>query len=166
MTLILPDDFSAAKQPHVSNSMVHISGVSEDLVTSHARDVFHSATSCAPSIHAPNKNPQFCGKFAMPFADSLLEHGIVDSHNLSFSLVVLSKMKPTFVVCTDGKSYRCRLTHDSCRIMMEHHPESVGIVGPTSKGQSYSFKSTQIAGEETASSITVHKSGTLQYQGI
>lgn len=49
--------------------------------------------------------------------------------------------------------------------MINHHPFTVGIVGPTSRRQSYSFKSVEIAGDGTASSITVHKSGALQHQG-
>lgn len=153
-------------QPHVSNGMVHMSGIGKQEIINHAAIHFNETDHGKPSITTPCKNPQLHGKFAIPLADSLISHSLVNSSQVSFNLVVFSQMQPIFTVCNEHGTYRCRLTHNSCRIMCATCPENIGIVGPTSSGQSYSFRSRNIiGGSGTGPCLTVHISGTLQYQG-
>ena len=153
-------------QPHVSNGMVHLSGIGKQEVADHAAKYFNETDNGKPSVTTPCKNPQLHGKFAIPLADSLIYHKLINSSQASFNLVVFSQMQPIFTVCNEHGTYRCRLTHNSCRIMYGTCPENVGIVGPTSSGRSYSFRSKDIVGSSgTGPCSTVHVSGTLQYQG-
>lgn len=152
-------------QPHISNGMVHLTNVTEADVVNHATTEFIKTSDGFPSIRTPHKNPQLCGKFAIPLADSLVSYDIINESYVTFSLVVFSQMRPIFIVSNGNGIYRCKLTYDSCRLMVEMHPVHVGVVGPTSRGQSYSFRSKSISGNGTAPCITIHRTGTLQYQG-
>jgi hypothetical protein len=153
-------------QPHITNSMVHLTNVMHHKVVDHAKANFPAGDYGEPSIGKPQVNPQLYGRFAIPLADSLIESGILDKAHAAFNLILLSEMQPIFIVSNEKGTYECRLTHSSCKLMSENCPPNIGIVGPTSTGQSYSFRSRDIvSGRGTGPAITIHRSGTLQYQG-
>lgn len=153
-------------QPHISNGMVHTNCVSHNEIAKHVDSHFKDIGYGVPSVRSPHRNPQLHGKFAVPLADSLMEAGLANSSNISFNLTVMSETQPVFIVCLKGTVNKCKMTHQSCRVLADSHPEHVGIVGPTSRGQSYSFRSIGAQSSNgTGPCITIHKSGTLQYQG-
>jgi hypothetical protein len=153
-------------QPHVTNGMVHLTNILHQNVVAHAKAKFLPGDYGEPKIGKPQVNPQLNGKFAIPLADSLIESGKLNRAHAGFNLILLSEMQPIFVVSNEKGTYECRLTHNSCKVMSENCPPDIGIVGPTSSGQSYSFRSRNIvSGMGTGPAITIHRSGTLQYQG-
>lgn len=153
-------------QPHISNAIVHLYKTSVNMVRTHSSERFPPTDRGSPSISVPRKNPQIQGKFAIPLADSLIEADLLEIPNISWSNIVLTETEPLFIITNFDGTYECKLTHESCAIMKRTAPSEVGIVSPTSNSQNYTFRSRNLTGGEgTGPSITVHKFGTLQYQG-
>lgn len=153
-------------QPNIANGTVHLQGISAAAVHSHSSIIFPTTDGKGPSISTPNHNPQIQGKYAILLADSLIEHGLVRFDKVSWSLLVLSQTQPIFIVSSPDGMYECKLTHDSCRLLDENAPERVGVSHSRSTSQSFSFRSKNHSiGGGSGPSITIHRSGTLQYQG-
>ncbi|EKD16455.1 hypothetical protein MBM_04924 [Drepanopeziza brunnea f. sp. 'multigermtubi' MB_m1] len=153
-------------QPHVSNAIAHLRQITERAIRVHSSEHFPPGDKGSPTISTPKVNVQLHGRFSMPLVDSLVDAGLLIESNASWANMVLSETQPIFVVA-DSKGIReCKLTHNSCAILEESCPPHVGISSPQAKAQSYSFRSRGImTGNGTGPSITIHRSGTLQYQG-
>lgn len=153
-------------QPNITTASTHLRYSNIDIITEHIKTRFPSSEHGQPSVKRPKKNVQMFGRFTIPLADSLLDHGILQQSQISCSNIVLSNTQPIFIVITDDGVYECRLTHTSCSIMMRICPPDVGISPATQSSQNYSFRSRSITeGIGTGPTITIHRSGTLQYQG-
>jgi hypothetical protein len=153
-------------QPHITNAILHLQRVNENVVRGHASRYFPPSDKGEPTISTPKINVQLHGKFSMPLADSMIEHGILSGSNVSWSNMVLSETQPIFIVADPNGIRECKLTHASCSILETTCPPHVGISSPPTRTQSYSFRSRNITGGRgTGPSITIHRSGTLQYQG-
>lgn len=153
-------------QPHISNATVHLPGASVARVRAYSELHFPPTDKGSPSINVPRKNPQIQGKFAIPLVDSMIEANVLDSSKVSWSNIVLTETEPLFIITSPDGIYECKLTHDACEIIKRVKPTNIGIVSPTTNGQNFTFRSRSLTGGEgTGPSITVHKFGTLQYQG-
>jgi hypothetical protein len=153
-------------QPNIATGTVHLKGITINTVREHSSVTFPVYDGKGPSISVPNFNPQIQGKYAIPLADSLIQNGLVRRDLVSWSLMVLSQTQPIFVVSSSSGIYECRLTHDSCTILEEVAPSHVGVSHSRSTSQSFSFRNKMHAsGGGSGPSITIHRSGTLQYQG-
>jgi len=153
-------------QPHITNALVHLSNISENRILKHIQSNFSTNEYGTPKVSTPKVNPQLNGRFSVPLADSLVESCLIKPEFISWSLILLSESQPIFIISNEKGIYECRLTHASCAIMAENPPENVGIIGPRTSVKSYSFRSRDIvSGAGTGPAITVHKSGTFQYQG-
>jgi len=175
-------------QPRLSNATVHLSKVKMKTIKEHSNKYFSSSITSTstgtdtrvvgtegtqgtevtgtPSIYLSVKNPRLMGRFAIPLADSLIHHRVVDESSVKWSNVVLSKMQPVFVVAGASGVSKCRLTHASCSIMLALAPSHVGITSPVGTAQNYSIRSKDVVTDHgTSSSITIHRMGTLQFQG-
>jgi hypothetical protein len=153
-------------QPNIANGTVHLKGISVNTVQEHSTRVFPVHDGKGPSISVPNFNPQLQGKYAISLADSLIAHNLVKENLVSWSLIVLSQTQPLFVISAPEGVFECRLTHDSCKILEEVAPSHVGISHSRSTSQSFSFRNRgHASGGGSGPSVTIHTSGTLQYQG-
>lgn len=153
-------------QPNISNATVHLRNIKEKTVIDHASIYFPSTDRGSPSIRTPGTNPQIQGKFAIPLADSLIQSGKLQSHDASWSNIVLVETEPIFIVSNADGTYECKLTHTSCEIIKGVKPDNVGIISPTSNSQNMAFRSkASSGGGGTGPAITIHRFGTLQYQG-
>lgn len=153
-------------QPNITTASTHLRYSNIDSIMEHIKTKFPSSEHGQPSVKRPKRNVQMFGRFTIPLADSLLEHGILRQDQISCSNIVLSNTQPIFVVVADDGVYECRLTHTSCSMMMKTCPANVGISPATQSSQNYSFRSRDITeGTGTGPTITIHRSGTLQYQG-
>lgn len=154
-------------QPNITTASAHLRYSNIDSIMDHIRTRFPSSEHGQPSVKKPRKNVQVFGRFTIPLSDSLIEHKLLRQDQISCSNIVLSNTQPIFVVVTDDGVYECRLTHASCNIMMKTCRSSeVGISPATQSSQNYSFRSRNITeGIGTGPTITIHRSGTLQYQG-
>lgn len=156
-----------AVQPHVTNAIVHIvRGVPTSRVICAREDYMATVGGTEPSVNTITGCPQPQGALAVPFTDYMLIRKVVTDANVQWSNTVLSKTQPIFTVITDTACYECVLTHTSCNIMSKNTPEDAIIMPPSSRSESYSFRRLSIThGKGSGPSVTVHKSGTMQYQG-
>ena len=155
-----------ALQPHVTNAIIHIKGVHTSKVMMSKNDYVAVVGGVEPSLNTITGCPQPQGALAVPFTDYMLARNVISGNNVQWSNTVLSKTQAVFVVVVEGSVYECVLTHTSCNIMSQHAPPDAIILPPSSKSESYSFRRLSLThGKGSGPSITVHRSGTMQYQG-
>lgn len=153
-------------QPHITNATIHLKGLSIDVAKNHARDYFPSRDNGGPYISPTKMYFTVMGKYAIPFVDSLVEYKLIESRNISWTMIVLSQTQPIFTIILDTATYECAMTHGSCAVLSESIPESARISHPISNSQNFSFRSSSITeGLGSGPSITIHASGILQYNG-
>lgn len=153
-------------QPHVVNATIHFQGTNYSLIREYAKSCFESSDLGIPSVHATSSSCQVLGKLAMPFADMLIENGVVEKSRVSWNMIILSQTRPIFIIVTSTSTLECTLTHRSCQIMSEFPCSSVRISHPVTGSHNFAFRAAGLTtGGGTGPSITVHSSGILQYQG-
>lgn len=153
-------------QPVVINGIIHLSGVSYDTVLRHSHIHFTSQDKGAPTVMKTNTSCQILGKYAIPLADSLIEHGIIKDTNVRWSNVVIGQTHPIFIIVTDKCIYECSMTYGSCLVIDRCKPDSVNISHPVTGKLNWSFRSSRLTqGRGSGPHVTVHGSGIFQYQG-
>jgi hypothetical protein len=158
--------FCTAVQPHVTNAIVHIKGVATAQIVRSKEDYVAVVGGAEPSLNIRTGCPQPQGSLAVPFTDYMLGRGVIAESNIQWSNTVLSKSQLVFVVVSGSSAFECVLTHRSCAIMARNPPDDAVIMAPNSRSESYTFRRSSITdGKGSGPSITVHRSGTMQYQG-
>jgi hypothetical protein len=158
--------FCTAVQPHVTNAIIHIKGVPTAYVTKSKDDYIAVVGGAEPSLNTSTGCPQPQGALAVPFTDYMLARNVLSESNVQWSNTVLSKTQVVFIVVSGTSAFECVLTHRSCAIMARNQPEDAVILPPSSRSESYSFRRLSLThGKGSGPSVTVHRSGTMQYQG-
>ena len=153
-------------QPHITNCNIGLSGMTYMQAKWYSDKYFSSDESRSPALIKTIRYCQALGKYAIPFVEQLLENGAIKSDRVSWNNTILSQTQPIFCVVSQEKAYECKLTHTSCKIMSESHPESVTVSHPVKGGQNFTFRCSALrGGGGTGPSMTVHTSGVIQYQG-
>lgn len=152
-------------QPNIVNSTVHIRGLNSMDGKRYSKIYFSPDDEMKPYISG-NKCCQVMGKYSMPYTDTLIQNQIIEERHVSWSLIVMSKTQPIFVVISSDGIFECCMSYISCQIISQHCPPTARISAALSTNHNYAFRNSQlVSGLGTAGSITVHSSGILQYQG-
>jgi hypothetical protein len=158
--------FCTAVQPHVTNAIIHIKGVPTAHITRSKDDYIAVVGGAEPSLNTHTGCPQPQGALAVPFTDYMLARKTISESNVQWSNTVLSKTQAVFIIVSGQSAFECVLTHRSCAIMARNPPHDAIILPPSSKSESYSFRRLSLThGKGSGPSVTVHRSGTMQYQG-
>jgi hypothetical protein len=158
--------FCTAVQPHVTNAIIHIKGIPTHQIVRLRDDYIAVVGGAEPSLNTHTGCPQPQGSLAVPFTDYMLARKVVSESNIQWSNTVLSKTQLVFIVVSGSSAFECVLTHRSCAIMAKYPAPDAIILAPSSRSESYSFRRLSLThGKGSGPSVTVHRSGTMQYQG-
>ncbi len=153
-------------QPHITACNISLAGVTYGTAQMYANSLYSESMSLKPSIMSNTKYCRAMGKMSIPFVDSLIEMNYVNLQKVNYTNIVLSQTHLIFCIAQGQKIYECKLTHASCKIIDESGPPYMNVSHPTSTGHNFAFRSESLRdGNGTGPSITVHTSGTMQYQG-
>lgn len=153
-------------QPNISTCSINLSNVTYSNAREFSNEIFPETSGIRPDI---NKNPSYCqlmGRYSIVFADKMIEQGMISRSQARHNNVVLTNTQLVFCIIQDNKCYECILTHLACKVVMDLCGDICNITPKTSTGHNYAFRSPKIrTGKGTGPSLTVHSSGTMQYQG-
>lgn len=153
-------------QPHITACTMVLSGMTYTTAETFARSIFSRDDAGFPSLLRGSKFCQVLGRYSIPFSDALLERKLIEQRKILYSNVVLSKTQLMFCVVQGSVAYECKLSHASCKVMADTSPKCVNISHPVSTSHNFAFRSPRLrAGSGTGPSITVHTSGSMQYNG-
>ncbi len=153
-------------QPHITACTIGLSGMTYSTADIFAKRFFSGDGLGSVSLLRVTKFCQALGKYSIPFSDMLLERNLIKREKIQYSNVVLSKMQLMFCVIQDDIAYECKMTHASCKIISDYYSDIANISHPTSTSHNFAFRSPKLrAGRGTGPSITVHTSGSMQYNG-
>jgi hypothetical protein len=153
-------------QPHITSASIGLSGVYSIDANRYATEYSLDNDGDCPTILKTVKYCQVMGKHAIPFVDMIIEKGYVSKDKVSWNNVVLSLTQPIFCVVSKDIAYECKLSHESCIVMSKVLPPSATISFPITGAHNYTFRCSELrGGGGTGSSITVHTSGIVQFQG-
>lgn len=153
-------------QPHITACTMGLSGMTHSTAEIFAKRFFSKGETGFPSLLKVTKFCQALGKYSIPFSDVLLERKLIKQEKVQYSNVVMSKMQLMFCVIQSETAYECKMTHASCRIIADSDLGFANISHPTTTSHNFAFRSPRLrAGSGTGPSITVHTSGSMQYNG-
>lgn len=153
-------------QPHVTTATVTLKDITYDTIKMYSSNLFPNGDSRSVSVNRTTKYGQLMGKFSLPCLDMMLENNSIKSSQFNIDNAILSKTQMLFCVAQGYVVYECKLTHESCKIISDSKPQDANISAPVQDRYNYSFRSGELrAGCGTGPSMTVHTSGTMQFQG-
>lgn len=153
-------------QPNITTVTASLYGITYEVAQKYSEEYSSLGYFEKPTIVKTTRYCQVLGKYAALFVDRLIKDGRIKESRTTWTIIVLGLTQPIFHVMNSNIAYECKLTHASCKVISEYLPQSTTMSFPTSGGQNFAFRSSELrAGNGTGPAITVHTAGTIQYQG-